>query len=396
MAPLTIMNIIEYGLLFISLYFAMIFFLLFLKYYHKMPEKKETRWRPQLSVLIPAYNEEEYIEKTITSVLNADYPKDRLEVIVVDDGSKDRTYEIVKSIRDKRVRLYKRPNSGKAASLNFGIEKAHGELIAVLDADSHIEEKTILKMLPLFEDGEVAAVTAAVKVRKSSSIIREFQRMEYLFIIFVRKLLSFIDAVPVTPGPFSVYRSAVLRKIGGFDEDNLVEDHEIALRIQSHNYKIRSSAEADVYTEVPDNVRALLRQRVRWQKGGIINVISYKRMIRPAYGDFGIFILPLTILSVILVFGVSFVTVLSLFNQSYYAQILGLDAVFLGANPITIVSLGLFTLSVVWAYGVIKSFKNESVSLPLVLSYLVFYWFFSLAYNSLMIFKELKKEKITW
>jgi cellulose synthase/poly-beta-1,6-N-acetylglucosamine synthase-like glycosyltransferase len=374
----------------------MVFFLLFVKYYTKMYVKKKTKWRPKISVIVPAYNEEKNIRKCIESLLSANYPKDKLEVIVVDDGSTDRTYEIAKSIKDKRVKVYTKPNSGKGASLNFGIERASGELIAVLDADSTIGHETILRMLHLFEDEDVAAVTAAVKVRKSSNLIKEFQRIEYLFIIFTRKLLSFIDAVPVTPGPFSIYRSNVLRKIGGFDENNLVEDHEIALRLQYYNYKIRSSIDADVYTEVPENTSALMKQRVRWQKGGILNVINYRKMINPAYGDFGVFVLPLTILSVFLVFGITAITIYSFFSHSKYADLLGLEAMFIGVSPFTVVAILLFILSLIWAYGVVRSFKNEVVNVPLVVAYLMFYWFFSLAYNSLMIIKEIKKEKITW
>jgi len=379
--------ILQYALMFVSLYFAILFFLFFLSRYHKMPELGKTDWRPLITVIIPAFNEEKYIKNCILSVLDADYPKDKLEVLVIDDGSKDKTSETAREVNDKRVKVFKKENSGKGATLNFGIEKSKGDLIAILDADSYIKKDTIMRMLPLFYDDNVAAVTAAVKIRESKNWIKEFQRVEYLFILFMRRILSFFDAVPVTPGPFSMYRSKVLKKLGGFDEHNLVEDHEMALRIQSHHYKIRSSLTADVLTEVPDGISALMKQRVRWQKGGILNVINYRRMMHPKYGDFGVLILPLTIISFILVFAIAFIAIYSIFNPPHYSELLGIEAFFIGANPLTLVAMFLFLLSIFWAYGAIKSFKNESANIPLLLGYLVLYWFFSLAYNTVWILK---------
>jgi cellulose synthase/poly-beta-1,6-N-acetylglucosamine synthase-like glycosyltransferase len=191
-------------------------------------------------------------------VLASNYDKDKLEVIVVNDGSTDNTREVAESIKDSRVKVLTKTNSGKAASINFGLKHAKGEIIATMDADSFIEKDTIKKMLPLFDADDVAAVTAAVRVKPSNKWIQEAQRVEYLAILFARRLLSFIDAVPVAPGPFSMFRAWVFEELGGFDEKNIVEDHEIALRIQSHHYKIRSSIDANVYTIAPDNLKDLL------------------------------------------------------------------------------------------------------------------------------------------
>ena len=388
-------GIIDYVVFFIGLYAAIFFILLFLKYYSKIPETQKTDWRPFISVIVPAYNEEKGIKECILSILNCNYKN--LELIVVDDGSTDKTFDVANSIKDARLRIFRKENSGKASNLNFGIKHAKGELIATMDADSYLEPDTINKLLPLFDSDNIAAVTSAVKVKPSKSWIREFQRIEYLFIIFTRRILSFVDAVPVTPGPFSIFRAWIFEKFGGFDESNIVEDHEMALRIQANNYKIRSSIIANVYTDVPDSVKSLIRQRVRWQRGGLHNIFKYRRVINSRYGDFGIFVIPFTVLSVFLIFAIFFMILQPILFPSFYAQQLGLEAFVIGVNPLFFAAALLFIISVAWAYAVVNPFKGEDkVGLKLMFVYLIFYWYFSLMYNIAMVLKELKREKFTW
>ena len=387
-------GIFDYVVFFFGLYAAIFFVLLFLKYYSKMPETKRTSWKPFISILIPAYNEEKGVKTCIESILNSNYKN--FEILVIDDGSNDRTFEVANSIKDSRLKVFKKENSGKASSLNFGIKMAKGELIATMDADSYVENDTIDKLLPLFDEEDIGAVTAAVKVKPSKSWIKEFQRIEYLFIIFTRRILSFVDAVPVTPGPFSIFRSWVFERLGGFDETNIVEDHEIALRIQANNYKIRSSVIANVYTNVPESIGSLLKQRVRWQRGGIHNIFKYKRVMHPKYGDFGLFVVPFTLLSIFLVFALFFMLIQPILFPSFYAQQLGFEAFFIGVSPLFFTAVLLLIISVFWAYTIVRSFKGENVGLTLMFVYLFFYWYFSLAYNIAMVLKELKREKFSW
>jgi cellulose synthase/poly-beta-1,6-N-acetylglucosamine synthase-like glycosyltransferase len=387
-------DLVAYATFFIGLYVSIFFLLLYLKYRSEIPEEKKTDWEPFISVIIPAYNEERGIRNCILSILNSDYKN--LEVIVIDDGSTDNTYGAACSISNPRFKVLRKSNSGKAASMNFGILHAKGELIATMDADSYVEKDTINKLIPLFDSDDVAAVTAAVKVRPSKSWIREFQRVEYLFMLFTRRILSFIDAVSVTPGPFSIFRSWVFERLGGFDEDNIVEDHEIALRIQSNHYKIRSSLTADVYTDVPDEWGSLIKQRVRWHRGGMHNIFRYRHLINPKYGDLGIFVLPLTAIGCVLVFVLAFKFLGSVFFPGFYAQRLGTGALPLILDPLSIIFFLVSLVSLVWAFSVLNSFKDQKVSFPLLFVYLVVYWYFMLAYNCAMVLKELKREKFTW
>ncbi|MCW1307590.1 MAG: glycosyltransferase, partial [Candidatus Nanoarchaeia archaeon] len=233
--------------------------------------------------------------RAIDSCLNLKYPKDKLEIIVVNDGSTDRTEEICRKYEAKKlIKLINKPNSGKANSLNLGISLARGELICCLDADSYFDEEALLRMVGYFNDKEVAAVTAALKVSSSNTILEKIQHLEYLFSVYLRKMFSFLDCIYVIPGPGSIYRKEVLQKVGGFDPNNLVEDTDIAFRIQRLGYKIENSVNAVVYTHIPRSFRGLLKQRIRWYTGYLENVLGKHRDLIFFKGspNLGMFLLP--------------------------------------------------------------------------------------------------------
>lgn len=392
-------TILEYSISFVMLYITVFFVLLTFIHKNKIKPIDSSKELPFLSILLPAYNEETHIKKCILSVLQADYPKDKLEIIVIDDGSTDKTYEIVNSIKDGRIKLFRKENSGKAASLNFGLKKVRGKIISTLDADSYIEKNAIKKMMPYFEDEEVAAVTSAVKVKEEgrSGILKTIQKIEYIFVIFTRKILSYIDAVPVTPGPLSMFRKEVFEKVGPFDEKSILEDQEIALRIQSHNYRIESAIEAEVYTEVPENLSDLIKQRVRWHRGGIRNNIKYLNMISPNYGDFGIIIMPFTFIAILALIAVFILTASYYLSSSfYYQQQLGLDSLLLSLGPIHVIGITLIAINVVWIMWGLTVFKRDKVTAIQVFIYLITYSYLFTIYWAATFLKELAGQKITW
>ncbi len=254
---------------------------------------------PKVSVVVPAYNEEEIVAESIKSLKDLDYPKDLLEIIVVNDGSKDNTKAICEKIEGiKLINLEK--NSGtKAIPLNIGLREATGEIVACLDADSVVDPKALKRMMPYFSDPRVVAVTPALKVYKPANLIQKLQWYEYIFAVFLRKLMSLIDSIYVTPGPFTLFRRDVLMSLGGFDEKNITEDMEIALKLQQNDYKIKNAIDADVYTKAPEDLKTLYKQRRRWYYGLIHNSIKYKKLFfNTQYGDFGI-LMPLHMLSAI-------------------------------------------------------------------------------------------------
>lgn len=284
----------------LSLYFAIFFVLVFIDKKTFFDNEKNERGslklkkHPLISVLIPAYNEEKTVLGTLKSVLALDYPKNKLEVIVIDDGSTDQTKKAIENfIKDKKqVKLISHKNMGKAASMNKALKIARGEFFACLDADSYVERKTLKKMLVLYEkenDPDLVIVTPAMKVKKPKNILQKIQRIEYLVMIFIGRLTSQLDSLYVAPGPFSLYRTKVIKDLGGFDETSLTEDQEIAYRVQKNNYKIKQCFDGYVETESPGDFKGFYSQRRRWYKGGLGCVYRYRKMVlAKKYGDFGL------------------------------------------------------------------------------------------------------------
>lgn len=281
----------------VSLYFALFFFFVFLdkRFFQSNKQRKvKLTHTPFVSVLIPACNEEATIVATIKSVLNLDYPKDKLEVIVIDDGSTDRTRErVVRYVADKPlVTLISHPNRGKAASLNHALARAHGEFFACLDADSFVGRDALRNMLRLYyheNSPDLAVVTPALKVKSPRNLLQKVQWIEYLVMVLVSRLASNLDCLYVAPGPFSLYRTDIIRNLGGFDEHNLTEDQEIAYRVQAHHYTLKQCPTAVVHTIAPATFATFSRQRRRWYKGSLSCLHKYRGIIlNRTYGDFGI------------------------------------------------------------------------------------------------------------
>ncbi len=281
---------------YVLMLFYTIFWLLTLLEINDKPAQKLRRY-PRVSVVLPAYNEEEYLEKSVNSVLELDYPKDRLEIIMVDDGSTDRTLSIADAIknnnRGRNIKVIHIQNSGKWAALNAGLNIASGEFFACLDADSFVSPNALRNALPYFSDDKVAVVLPLLKVRNPGSFFQRVQWYEYVINMFYKKLVGFLNAIHVAPGPFSLYRTKVLREVGSFRKAHFTEDLEIILRMQEHQQRIVQVTDAEVFTVAPKNLKGVYRQRYRWFRGSLLNVWDYRRMLfNPAYGDFGMFQLP--------------------------------------------------------------------------------------------------------
>lgn len=265
--------------------------------------KKVTKY-PFVSILVPAYNEEETLKKTVDSLLDLEYPKNKIEIIIINDGSKDRTLDIAEEYvkKHKNVRVFTKENGGKASALNYGMKYAKGELIASFDADSMATKGALIRMIPYFvSDKKIMCVTPALKVDKPRGILQFVQAIEYDLGIFLRKAFTNYNSVHVTPGPLSVYRAEFFKKHGGYDEGNITEDMEMALRIQSLHYKIENSMHSIVYTVPPKTFTALLRQRRRWYAGLMRNFWHYRKLIGTfsGYGELGGFVLPMAIFSIL-------------------------------------------------------------------------------------------------
>ena len=191
---MNIITIVYMTMFFFGVYFLFLFILLYLKYKRELFDYPKIKKFPYISIITAAYNEEATIKETVQAVMSLDYPKDKIEQIVVNDGSKDKTREIVEKLKRqyKNLILINKENSGKANSLNQAIKLAKGELIAVVDADSYPNRDSLKKMVGHFEDRKVAAVTSKVLVKNQKKFIERFQAVDYEVIAWGRKILDFI------------------------------------------------------------------------------------------------------------------------------------------------------------------------------------------------------------
>ena len=292
--------------MFLALYFLTLFILIFLQNRKEIFFVPEYKKAFSLSVLVPAYNEEKSIKGTVESILASDYSHIG-EIIIINDGSKDNTLKIVRELEKKYplIKVLNKTNSGKASSLNEAIKIAKGELIAVVDADSYPDRNAISSMIGFFDEEGVGAVTTRVSVREKNNFIQILQSIEYKVIAFTRKLLGFVDAIYVTPGPLAIYKKSALIHIGGFDPKNMTEDIEATWHLASEGYKIRMSFVSKSTTVAPNNIKKWFKQRVRWNIGGTQTILKYKKMFFKK-GMLGSFILPFFTFSLILgVLGIS-------------------------------------------------------------------------------------------
>src|SRR3989344_1669285 len=290
--------------MFIALYFMSLFALTFIQNRKEMFSVPKIVRKYSVSILIPAYNEEDSIEGTVKTVLNSDY-ENILEVIIINDGSKDSTLKIAKELerRYSKVKVLNKENSGKADSLNQALKIAKGEIIGVVDADSYPDSHAISSMVGFFSDPKVGAVTTRILVRNRKSFLGRMQAIEYKVIAFTRKLLGFLDSIYVTPGPLALYRKNALLKIHGFDKKNMTEDIEATWHLTKEGYKVRMSYIAKSTTVAPDTLKKWIKQRIRWNIGGYQTILKYKNHFFKK-GMLGLFILPFFSISLFLgVFG---------------------------------------------------------------------------------------------
>jgi len=278
---------------------------------------------PSISILVPAYNEERCIAETIESCMKINYPREKLEIIVVNDGSKDRTGEICKKFeaQGKIVYLENNPNKGKSTSLNIGFAKARTEYVATIDADTIVEPDIIHKSLPYFDSPKVAAVTVAIRVREVSNLLQKVVAIEYeLGNGFYNKILSYLNCLFVTPGQFSIYRRKVVLELGGFDKNNIVEDTEIAYRMHKSGYRIACCTTAQAHTLVPATPKDLYYQRKRWYTGTMQTIIQHKDVIfNRRLGAFGMYFVPFTYGGTVLATMLSLSLLVILFNNASIA-----------------------------------------------------------------------------
>jgi cellulose synthase/poly-beta-1,6-N-acetylglucosamine synthase-like glycosyltransferase len=237
--------------------------------YQKHRERKQASLNhfPSISILIPAYNEEKVLRRAIETTIEATYPSYK-EIIIIDDGSTDMTYSIAQEYNEKGVKIIHRPNGGKAVAINHGLRFAEGEIIIIVDADSLVGKNTLIELVQPLRDREIAAVAGNIKVLNRTNWLTRCQALEYIASINVyRRALDMFGSVTVVPGALGAYRREVLEGSGLYDPDTLVEDFDVTMKTLKTGKVVQASTTAIAYTEAPQTLGDLIKQRLRWYRG---------------------------------------------------------------------------------------------------------------------------------
>jgi cellulose synthase/poly-beta-1,6-N-acetylglucosamine synthase-like glycosyltransferase/spore germination protein YaaH/peptidoglycan/xylan/chitin deacetylase (PgdA/CDA1 family) len=262
------------------------------KFRHSPPDQPD--FQPVVSVLIPAYNEEDVIVYTVNSILESDYP--RLEVIVVDDGSSDGTGELLDAQfgRNPAVRIIHQPNGGKPAALSHALAEASSSIIVTIDADTAIEPDAISKLVRHFVNPRVGAVAGNVKVGNRISWLTRWQALEYVTSQNLEKrAFDLLNCIPVVPGALSAWRAEAINDSGGFSADTVAEDTDLTITIRRAGWKIDYEEEAIGWTNAPETAATLIRQRFRWTFGTLQAFWKHRNTLgRAKYGTLGWIALP--------------------------------------------------------------------------------------------------------
>ncbi len=309
-----IWNVIFYIMIFVSVYVQVFFLITFIENRKKIVVRdgsiKLAKY-PTVTVIVPCWNEEKTIYKTVRSLLDLNYPKDKLKIFLIDDGSTDGTWDtILKFANYSNIKIFHKENGGKYSALNLGLKNMETEFFGCLDADSVATPESLIRLMSYFEkDPSSMAVTPSLVVCNAKTMLQKAQIAEYNMSVYLKKMLGFLGAIHVTPGPLTIFRKKVFDDLGPYHHAHGTEDMEIAYRMQKNHYKIEQCNDAYVYTNTPATVVKLYKQRLRWIYGFINNTIDYRKIIfNKKYGDFSMFTVPSGLISVVaagLLFGKS-------------------------------------------------------------------------------------------
>ena len=257
-------------------------------------------FEPPASIVVPAFNEAVGIGRAVRSLAASDYPD--FEVIVVDDGSDDRTGAIVEELGLPNVRVLRQANQGKPAALNRGVEAARHDLIVTVDGDTVFERGTLRELVQPFADPAVGAVAGNTKVGNRKGLLGRWQHIEYVMGFNLdRRLYDLLQCMPTVPGAIGAFRREALTDIGGVSGATLAEDTDITLGIGRAGWRVSYAEDARAWTEAPASLAALWRQRYRWSYGTMQAVWKHRAaMVRPREWRIGRVAIPYLVLFQIL------------------------------------------------------------------------------------------------
>lgn len=340
-----------------SITFFFISFSIPLAIEHKLKEDRTThedqRYRPLVSILVPAYNEERVISRSLESLVNVKYePK---EIIVIDDGSTDKTNAVASWYKQFGIKIVKKPNGGKASALNYGLVFARGEIIVTVDADSMVSRNAIDEVVKIMSNRQVVAVSGNIKVLNNRTKLARVQELEYVISInMLRRALDLFGAVMIVPGAFGAFKRYAIENTGYYDKDILTEDFDLTVKMLKAYGAVGASSTASAYTEVPTTWKSLYKQRIRWTCGMLQTAIKHKDTLwNSRYAYLHSIVIPILFLSYLMPFA------------SFGAITAGVLLVVSGQPLIFAYMLGLFFLIELFVVLMTISLSESSYSLAL-------------------------------
>jgi poly-beta-1,6-N-acetyl-D-glucosamine synthase len=266
------------------------FILIWFSYLHQreLAQAEDPDVYPFVSIIVPAFNESEVIQSSLSSLLELRYPY--YEIIAVDDGSNDGTFERMREFEGNhygvKVSVFRKENSGKADTLNYGIRRSKAPIVVCMDSDSRLTPDALRYAVRTFADPNVGAVAGNVKVINRHNIWTKLQALEYIEgLNIVRKAQAFWRSVNVIPGPIGIFRRTAIEATGGYDSDTFAEDFDMTVKILAAGWKINYEPKAVAYTEAPEVLLDIIKQRYRWSRGILQALRKQKRFLTSSGGN---------------------------------------------------------------------------------------------------------------
>jgi biofilm PGA synthesis N-glycosyltransferase PgaC len=266
------------------------FILIWFSYLHQRELSKEEPpdVYPFVSIIVPAFNEAEVIQSSLSSLLELRYPY--YEIIAVDDGSTDGTFERMREFEGNhygvKVAVFRKENSGKADTLNYGIRRSKAPIVVCMDSDSRLTPEALRYAVRQFSDPNVGAVAGNVKVINRHNIWTKLQALEYIEgLNIVRKAQAFWRSVNVIPGPIGIFRRSAIEATGGYDSDTFAEDFDMTVKILADGWKINYEPKAVAFTEAPEELLDIIKQRYRWSRGILQALRKQKHLLTRSSGN---------------------------------------------------------------------------------------------------------------
>ena len=401
---------IFYILTFLTVYVQIFFLITFLENRKKIVTRNGStllKEYPAVTIIVPCWNEENTIYKTVQSIIDLNYPKDKIKVFLIDDGSTDNTLNVINKFSEiPNIEVFHKENGGKYTALNLGLEKTETEFFGCLDADSIADPESLVRIMSYFEnDNSVMAVSPSIIAINSKTFVQKAQKAEYDMVsVYIKKMLGFLGAIHVTPGPFTIFRKKVFDDLGPYKHAHNTEDMEIAYRMQKNYYKIEQCNDAYIYTNTPETVLKLYKQRLRWIYGFINNTIDYRKIIfRKKYGNFSLFTIPAGILSLVAV-SYLFIKILYSLGSFIFTSVLKFQAIGFHVNspsasfdPFFINTQAMFFISIILYFLVLSSmifgkkmsdgkwgFSISMIYFMIVFSIISPFWLLKAFYNTIL------------